>query len=204
MKEFKKEFITIRPDSGQGDGQIMVTADPNFTANRKFLYFSTRASMGLSETVKVIQEGVPFYTSGMFKYSVYPKNISQLDFIPTLRFMGFGSNDDQDKTNYPIYYYDIKKNDSNYDFSSDIKYHLLVLFRSGLIDGKYDLELETPNNSVYLKLADKLGTLNLDAYEGEIFLSNGTDIVSEMSLKLTNKNDASDYVTLFQLGLRCL
>lgn len=193
----KKEFITVSPDSGQGDGQVMVTADPNFTASKKFLYFSTRASMGLSEMVKVVQEGVPFYTSGMFKYSVYPKNINQLDFIPTLRFMSFGINDDQDRTRYPIYNYAIKKNDSNYDFSSDIKYHLLVLIKSGLIDGKYDLELETPNNSVYLKLVH---TGNLNTYEGEIFLSNGTDIVSEMSLRLTNKNDAYDYVTLFQLN----
>lgn len=195
----KKEFITVSPDSGQGDGQVMVTADPNFTASKKFFNFSIRASMGLSEIVKVIQEGVPFYTSGMFKYSVYPKKINQLDFIPTLRSMSFGINDDQDKTRYPIYNYAIKKNDSNYDFSSDIKYHLLVLIKSGLIDGKYDLELETPNTSVCLKLV-KSNNLNLDTYEGEIFLSNGTDIVSEMSLRLTNKNDAYDYVTLFQLG----
>lgn len=195
----KKEFITVSPDSGQGDASVTVTADPNFTASKKFLYFSTRASMGLSEMVKVVQEGVPFYTSGMFKYSVYPKNISQLDFIPTLRYMSIGVNDDQDKTKYPIYNYAIKKNDSNYDFSSDIKYHLLVLIKSGLIDGKYDLELETPNNSVYLKPVNKIGSLNLDTYEGEIFLSNGTGIVSEMSLRLTNINDAYDYVTLFQL-----
>lgn len=195
----KKEFITVSPDSGQGDGQVMVTADPNFTASKKVFYFSIRASMGLSEIVKVIQEGVPFYTSGMFKYSVYPKKINQLDFIPTLRFMSFGINDDQDRTRYPIYNYAIKKNDSNYDFSSDIKYHLLVLIKSGLIDGKYYLELETPNNSVYLKLVNS-NNLNLDTYEGEIFLSNGTDIVSEMSLRLTNKNDDYDYVTLFQLN----
>lgn len=195
----KKDFITVSPDSGQGDGQVTVTADPNFTASKKALYFSIRASMGLSEMVKVIQEGVPFYTSGMFKYSIYPKNINQLDFIPTLRFISFGVNDDQDKTRYPIYNYAIKKNDSNYDFSSDIKYHLLVSIKSGLIDGKYDLELETPNSSVYLKKI-KNGILNLDIYEGEIFLSNGTDIVSEMSLRLTNKSDAYDYITLFQLG----
>lgn len=195
----KKDFITVSPDSGQGDGQVMVTADPNFTASKKFLYLSTKASMGLSEMVKVIQEGVPFYTSGMLKYSVYPKNINQLDFIPTFRFMSFGINDDQDKTRYPVYNYAVKKNDSNYDFSSDIKYYLLVLIKSGLIDGKYDLELKTPNNSVYLKLVKSDDNLNLDTYEGEIFLSNGTGIVSEMSLRLTNKNDAHDYVTLFQL-----
>lgn len=196
----KREFITVSPDSGQGNGQVMVTADPNFTTSKKFFYFSIRTSMGLSEIVKVIQEGVPFYTSGMLKYSVYPKNINQLDFIPTLRFMSFGINDDQDRTKYPIYNYRIKKKDNNYDFSSDIKYHLLVLIKSGLIDGKYDLKLETPNSSVYLKLVKKSGDLNLDTYEGEIFLSNGTDIVSEMSLRLTNKNDAYDYVTLFQLS----
>lgn len=196
----KREFITVSPDSGQENGQVMVTADPNFTTSKKFFYFSIRTSMGLSEIMKVIQEGVPFYTSGMLKYSVYPKNINQLDFIPTLRFMSFGINDDQDRTKYPIYNYRIKKNDNNYDFSSDIKYHLLVLIKSGLIDGKYDLKLETPNSSVYLKLVKKSGDLNLDTYEGEIFLSNGTDIVSEMSLRLTNKNDAYDYVTLFQLS----
>lgn len=193
----KKDFITVSPDSGQGDGQVMVTADPNFTASKKSLYFSTGASMGLSKMVKVVQEGVPFYTSGMLKYSVYPKNINQLDFLPTLRYMSSGINDDQDKTRYPIYNYAIKKNDNNYDFSSDIKYHLLVLIKSGLIDGKYELELETPHNSVCLKLVN---SGNLDTYEGEIFLSNGTNIVSEVSLRLTNKNDAYDYVTLFQLN----
>lgn len=194
----KKEFITVSPDSGQGNGQVRVTADPNFTASKKSLYFSIRASMGLSNTVKVIQEGVPFYTSGMFKYSIYPKNINQLDFIPVFRYMGFGTNGDQDRTKYPIYNYAVKKNDSNYDFSSNIKYHLLVLIKPGLIDGKYDLELKTPNNSVYLKLVQSNSLI--DTYEGEIFLSNGTGIVSEMSLRLTNKNDASDYVTLFQLN----
>lgn len=195
----KKDFITVSPDSGQGDGQVMVTADPNFTASKKFLYFSTRASMGPSEMVKVVQEGVPFYTSGMLKYSVYPNNIGYLDCIPTLRSMSFGVNDDQDRTEYPIYNYDIKKNDNNYNFSSNIEYHLLVLIKSGLIDGKYDLELETPSSSVYLKLVNS-GNLNLDTYEGETFLSNGTDIVSEISLRLTNKNDAYDYITLFQLS----
>lgn len=193
----KKDFITVSPDSGQGNGSVTITADPNFAASNRLLYFSTRASMGLSETVKVVQEGVPFYTSGMFKYSIYPKNINQLDFIPTLRFMSLGVNDDQGKSRYPIYNYGIKKNDSNYDFSSDIKYHLVVLIRSGLIDDKYYLELETPNSSVYLEFNGDT-VQDLDTYEGEIFLSNGTSIVSEMSLRLTNKNDAYDYVTLFQ------
>nr|UWI07773.1 MAG: Putative binding domain, N-terminal [Bacteriophage sp.] len=195
----KKEFITFSPDSGQGDGQVTLTADPNFTASERWLYFSTKADF-LNEIVKVIQEGVPFYTSGMFKYSVYPKDIRQLDFIPTLKVVTFGVNDDQYKTKYPDYFYAIERNDSNYDFSSDIKYYLIVSIRSGLIDGKYDLKLETPNNSVYLKPIAKLGKLKLDNYEGEIFLSNGTSIVSEISLKLTNKNDASDYVTLFKLS----
>ena len=35
----KKEFITVSPDSGQGDGQVTVTADPNFTASKSFFIF---------------------------------------------------------------------------------------------------------------------------------------------------------------------
>lgn len=41
--------------------------------------------------------------------------------------------------------------------------------------------------------------LGIKNYEGEIFLSNGTDIVDEVSLRLTNKNDAYDYRTLYQI-----
>lgn len=195
----EKNFLNITPESGNGNQEVTINAKANISLEDREEMLRIRSSTGKEAKVRIIQDGVPFYTSGMIKYSVYPKNISQLDFIPTLRFMSFGVNDDQDKTKYPIYNYAIKKNDSNYDFFSDIKYHLLVSIKSGLIDGKYDLELETPNSSVYLNNVNKLGSLNLDTYEGEIFLSNGTDIVSEMSLRLTNKNDAYDYVTLFQL-----
>lgn len=192
----KKDFITVSPDSGQGDASVNITADPNFGINKRSLRLFTKTTDGTSGILNVFQEGVPFYTSGIFKYSIYPNRIGSLDFIPTLRFMSFGTND-KDESRYPIYNYGVKKNDSNYDFSSDIKYFLVVLIKPELIEG-YELELETPNNSVYLtKRATQLQ--NSDLYEGEIFLSNGTGIVDEMSLRLTNKNDAYDYRTLYQL-----
>lgn len=82
--------------------------------------------------------------------------------------------------------------------SVHIKYFLMCTFREDLLDG-YELELETPSESRSLTLKSSVSGLGLKNYEGEIFLSNGTDIVDEVSLRLTNKNDAYDYRTLYQI-----
>lgn len=74
----------------------------------------------------------------------------------------------------------------------------MCTFREDLLDG-YELELETPSESRGLTLKNPIGGLGLKNYEGEIFLSNGTGIVAEVSLRLTNKNDAYDYRTLYQI-----
>lgn len=106
-----------------------------------------------------------------------------------------GTNDDG--SNYPIYNCKIKMN-LNYDFSSDIKYFLMCTFRKDLLED-YELELETPSESRSLTFKSPVSGLGLKNYEGEIFLSNGTGIVDEVSLRLTNKADAYDYRTLYQI-----
>ena len=133
--------------------------------------------------------------ASLIKFSGYPKNVGTLSFIPYFRYVNVGTNDDG--SNYPIYYCKIKRN-SNYDSSSDIKYFLMCTFREGLLED-YELELETPSESRSLTLKSSVSGLGLKNYEGEIFLSNGTDIVDEVSLRLTNKMDAYDYRTLYQI-----
>ena len=118
-----------------------------------------------------------------------------LNFIPYFDFVNVGTNDDG--SNYPIYHCKIKMN-KNYDSSSDIKYFLMCTFREDLLDS-HELELETPSESRSLTLKSSIGGLGLKTYEGEIFLSNGTGIVDEVSLRLTNKTDAYDYRILYQI-----
>lgn len=177
----KKEFITVSQNSGQGKGSVTITADPNPFANDRSTSLLVRTAGDKSQEVRILQNSTPFYTASLIKFSGYPKNV--------------GTNDDG--SNYPIYNCKIKMN-SNYDFSSDIKYFLMCTFREDLLED-YELELETPSESRYLTLKSSISGLGLKNYEGEIFLSNGTDIVDEVSLRLTNKNDAYDYRTLYQI-----
>lgn len=192
----KKEFITVSPESGQGNGSVTITADPNPFANDKSTSLLVRTAGDKSQEVRILQNGTPFYIASLIKFSGYPKNMGTLDFIPYFNFVNVGTNDDG--SNYPIYYCKIKMNSSNYDFSSDIKYFLMCTFREDLLDG-YELELETPSESRSLTFKHSISGLGLKNYEGEIFLSNGTGIVDEVSLRLTNKNDAYDYRTLYQI-----
>lgn len=191
----KKDFITVSPESGQGDASVTITADSNPFANDRSTNLLVRTAGDKSQEVRIIQESTPFYMASLIKSSCYPKNLSILYFIPYFRFVNVGTNDDG--SNYPIYYCKIKMN-SNYDFSSDIKYFLMCTFREDLLEG-YELELETPSESRYLTLKSSINGLGLKNYEGEIFLSNGTGIVDEVSLRLTNKNDAYDYRTIYQI-----
>lgn len=191
----KKEFITVSPESGQGDGQVTIMADPNPFANDRSTSLSVRTAGDKSQEVRVLQNSTPFHIASLIKFSGYPKNLGTLTFIPYLNFVNVGTNDDG--SNYPIYHCNIKMTD-NYDFSSDIKYFLMCTFREDLLED-YELELETPSESRYLTLKHPISGLGLKNYEGEIFLSNGTDIVDEVSLRLTNKHDAYDYRTLYQI-----
>lgn len=191
----KKEFITVSQDSGQGNASVTITADSNPFANDRSTNLLVRTAGDKSQEVRILQESTPFYMASLIKFSGYPKNLGTLDFIPYFRFVNVGTNDDG--SNYPIYYCKIKMN-SNYDFSSDIKYFLMCTFREDLLEG-YELELETPSESRGLTLKSSIGGLGLKNYEGEIFLSNGTDIVDEVSLRLTNKSDAYDYKTICQI-----
>lgn len=192
----KKEFITVSQNSGQGNGSVTITADPHPFANDRSTSLLVRTAGDKSqEEVRILQNSTPFYIASLIKFSGYPKNIGTLDFIPYFSFVNVGTNDDG--SNYLIYNCKIKMN-SNYDFSSDIKYFLMCTFREDLLED-YELELETPHESKYLTLKSSVSGLGLKNYEGEIFLSNGTGIVDEVSLRLTNKHDAYDYRTIYQI-----
>lgn len=192
----KKDFITVSPDSGQGNASVSITADPHPFANDRSTSLLVRTAGDKSQEVRILQNSTPFHIASLIKFSGYSKNVGTLDFIPYFRFVNVGTNDDG--SNYPIYHCKIKMNSSNYDFSSNIKYFLMCTFREDLLED-YELELETPSESRYLTLKSSIGGLGLKNYEGEIFLSNGTDIVDEVSLRLTNKTDAHDYRTLYQI-----
>lgn len=190
----KKDFIIVSQNSGQGNASVSITADPNTSAKDRSTNLLVRTAGDKSQEVRILQDSMPFYTASLIKFSVYSKNVGTLDFIPYFNFVNVGTNDDG--SNYPIYHCKIKMN-SNYGFS-DIKYFLMCTFREDLLDG-YELELETPSNSRSLTLKSSVSGLGLKNYEGEIFLSNGTGIVDEVSLRLTNKADAPDYRTLYQI-----
>lgn len=191
----KKEFITVSQNSGQGNASVSITADPNTSAKDRSTNLLVRTAGDKSQEVRILQNSMPFYTASLIKFSGYPKSLSTLTFIPYFDFMNVGTNDDG--SNYPIYHCNIKIS-NNYDFSSDIKYFLMCTFREDLLDG-YELELETPSESRCLTFKHPISGLGLKNYEGEIFLSNGTGIVDEVSLRLTNKNNAYDYRTLYQI-----
>lgn len=191
----KKDFITVSPDSGQEKGSVTIIADPNPFANDRSTNLLVRTAGNKSQEVRILQNSTPFYTASLIRFSGNSKNSGTLDFIPYFDFVNVGTNDDG--SNYPIYYCKIKIS-SNYDFSSDIKYFLMCTFREDLLED-YELELKTPNKSIYLTLKSAVSGLGLKNYGGEIFLSNGTDIVDEVSLRLTNKTDAYDYRTLYQI-----
>lgn len=191
----KKEFITVSQNSGQGNASVSITADPNISAQDRSTNLLVRTAGDKSQEVRILQNSMPFYTASLIKFSGYPKNVGTLDFIPYFSFVNIGTNDDG--SDYPVYNCKIKMN-SNYDFSSDIKYFLMCTFRKDLLED-YELELETPSESRSLTLKSSISGLDLKNYEGEIFLSNGTGIVDEVSLRLTNKTDAYDYRTLYQI-----
>lgn len=191
----KKDFITVSQNSGQGNASVSITADPNTSASDRSTNLLVRTAGDKSQEVRILQNSTPFYTASLIKFSGYPKNVGTLDFIPYFNFVNVGTNDDG--SNYPIYNCRIKMN-NNYDFSSDIKYFLMCTFREDLLED-YELELKTPSESRSLTLKQPISGLGLKNYEGEIFLSNGTDIVDEVSLRLTNKTDAYDYRTLYQI-----
>lgn len=191
----KKEFITVSPESGQGKGSVTIIADPNPFANDRSTNLLVRTAGDKSQEVRILQNSTPFHIASLIKFSGYPKNLSTLTFIPYFDFMNVGSNDDG--SNYPIYHCNIKMS-NNYDFSSDIKYFLMCTFREDLLEN-YELELETPSESRSLTFKHPISGLGIKNYEGEIFLSNGTGIVDEVSLRLTNKNDAYDYRTIYKI-----
>lgn len=191
----KKDFITVSQDSGQGDASVSITADPHPFANDRSTSLLVRTAGDKSQEVRILQNSTPFYIASLIKFSGYPKYLSTLTFIPYFDFMNVGTNDDG--SYYPIYHCNIRIS-NNYDFSSDIKYFLMCTFREDLLEN-YELELETPSESRCLTFRHSIIVLGLKNYEGEIFLSNGTGIVDEVSLRLTNKNDAYDYRTLYQI-----
>lgn len=191
----KKDFITVSPESGQGNGSVTITADSHPFANDRSTSLLVRTAGDKSQEVRILQNSTPFCIASLIKFSGYLENTGTLTFIPYFDFMNVGTNGDG--SNYPIYHCKIKMSD-NYDFSSDIQYFLMCTFREDLLEN-YELELKTPSKSKYLTFKHQISGLGLKNYEGEIFLSNGTGIVDEVSLRLTNKNDANDYRTIYQI-----
>lgn len=191
----KKDFITVSPESGQGNGSVTITADPHPFVNDRSTSLLVRTAGDKSQEVRILQNSTPFCIVSLIKFSGYPKGVGTLTFIPYFNFMNVGTNDDG--SNYPIYYCNIKMS-NNYDFSSDIKYFLMCTFREDLLEN-CELELETPSESRSLTFKQPISGLGLKNYEGEVFLSNGTGIVDEVSLRLTNKSDAYDYRTIYQI-----
>lgn len=191
----KKDFITVSPESGQENGSVTIIADPNPFVNDRSTNLLIRTAGDKSQEVRILQNSTPFYMASLIKFSGYPEPLGTLDFLPYFNFVNVGTNDDG--SYYPVYHCRIKMS-SNYDPISNIKYFLMCTFREDLLEG-YELELETPSISKYLTLKSSISGLGLKNYEGEIFLSNGTGIVDEVSLRLTNKTDAYDYRTLYQI-----
>lgn len=191
----KKGFITVSPESGQEDRSVTITADPNPFANDRSTSLLVRTAGDKSQEVRILQSSTPFHIVSLIKFSGYPKSLGTLTFIPSFDSMDVGTNDDG--SNYPIYHCNIKIS-NNYDFSSAIKYFLMCTFREDLLEN-YELALETPSEFGYLTFKHSISGLGLKNYEGEIFLSNGTGIVNEVSLRLTNKADVQDYRTLYQI-----
>lgn len=191
----KKDFITVSPESGQEKESVTIIADSNPFVNDRSTSIVVRTAGDKSQEVRILQNSTPFYTASLIKFSGYPKNLGTLDFMPYFSSVNVGTNDDG--SNYPIYNCRIKMND-NYDFSSEIKYFLMCTFRADLLED-YELELETPSESRSLTFKHPISGLGLENYEGEIFLSNGTGIVDEVSLRLTNKHDAYDHRILYQI-----
>lgn len=195
----KKDFITVSSDSGQEKGSVTIIADPNPFANDRSTNLLVKTAGDKSQEVRILQNSMPFYTASLIKLTCYLKNgVGTQDLIhvtPHFTLINAGTNDDG--SNYPIYKCKIIIC-RNFDFSSDIKYFLMCTFREDLLKG-YELKLETPNESISLTLKGSISELGFKNYEGEIFLSNGTGIVDEVSLRLTNNKNASDYRILYQI-----
>lgn len=75
----KKDFLTITPENGNGSATVNVTADPNqkFQSRETTLNFS---STGGNNSVRAVQDGMPFHTF----YSMGVSNTNQ--FVPDLYF----------------------------------------------------------------------------------------------------------------------
>lgn len=193
----KKDFITVSPDSGQEKGSVTIIADSNPFANDRSTNLLVRTAEDKSQEVRILQNSTPFYTASLLKLAVYLNNVEDvLVFMPSYGSVKVGTNDDG--SNYPIYSCQIGTNSYNYEFSSSIKYFLMCTLREDLLEN-YELELKTPSESISLTLKNSISELGLKNYEGEIFLTNGTGVVDEVSLRLTNKKDAHDYRILHQI-----
>lgn len=75
----KKDFLTITPENGNGSATVNVIADPNqkFQSREATLNFS---STGGNNSVRAVQDGMPFHTF----YSMSVSNTNQ--FVPDLYF----------------------------------------------------------------------------------------------------------------------
>lgn len=75
----KKDFITVSPDSGQGDGSINLVADPNLGDSRVIeIVISSKG--GITNRVKITQKGFTGYLPNEAPKGVYIMDINQMIF----------------------------------------------------------------------------------------------------------------------------
>lgn len=66
----KKAFITVSPESGQGNGSVTIIADPNPFANDRSTNLLVRTAGDKSQEVRILQNSTPFYTASLIKFLV--------------------------------------------------------------------------------------------------------------------------------------
>lgn len=64
----KKDFITVSPDSGQGNASVSITADPNTSAKDRSTNLLVRTAGDKSQEVRILQNSMPFYTASLIKF----------------------------------------------------------------------------------------------------------------------------------------
>ena len=70
----EKNFLNITPESGNGNQEVTVDAKANISLEDREEMLRIRSSTGKEVSVKIIQEGIPFFASVKLRYqNVVPK-----------------------------------------------------------------------------------------------------------------------------------
>lgn len=75
----KKEFITVSQNSGQENGSVSITADPNTSAKDRSTNLLVRTAGDKSQEVRILQNGIPFIASVRLRYqNVVPRSTKKV------------------------------------------------------------------------------------------------------------------------------